>query len=115
MKLTVKEKLNRLNDYLYYESEKIFKSWYIVSWIILIVGYSLSIVAYTLFGYPPVWLVILSGLGIIGTFINFFIAVLLAIFYVIRTAVKKEITKSRIVLLLSYATVSLLFYFASTI
>jgi hypothetical protein len=117
MNVSVKKAVNEVSNFVFIELEGMFKVWQIVSWIMLLMGYSLLIVAYTLFGEPPIWLVVCGLAGIVVTLVNFFLALFVALLYVAKGLKEKDmdLVKNKVLITIGYNAVAGLMYFAITL
>lgn len=117
MSVSVKKAVNEVSNFVFTELEGMFKVWQIVSWIMLLMGYSLLIVAYTLFGEPPMWLVVCGLAGIVVTLVNFFLALFVALLYVAKGLKEKDmdLVKNKVLITIGYNAVAGLMYFAITL
>lgn len=113
MKTKVTKIYGKLVENVTYGIEKIFSGWIILSWIILLLSYSLLIVSSTLFTLPPEWLGIVGLSGVYYNSVNFFIAIVVAFIYLIQSILEKdtEVIYSRVSFILLYSAVSGFLYF----
>lgn len=113
----MKNMVNNCMDFLYNEIESMFKFWNILSWSTLLIGYSFLIVAYTLFGDPPIWLTIGGMIGITVTLANFFLAIVISVFFIVKGIQNKDkvLIKEKASISLVYLFVSGFMYFAITL
>lgn len=113
MKTKVTKIYEKLVENVTYGIEKIFSGWMVLSWIILLMSYSLLIVSSTLFSQPPEWLNIVGSSGMYLTSINFFVAIFVAIIYLIKSVLDKdtEVIYSRVSMILLYSAISGFLYF----
>lgn len=108
--------VNEMVGVFHSELEKVFKVWHILSWSMLAAGYSLLIIAYTLFGEPPLWLTFFGLVGVVVTLFNFFIALFVDIYYFVKAHKENDIElKNRAYFVFAYLVTAGLMYFAVTI
>ncbi|MED2737332.1 hypothetical protein [Bacillus toyonensis] len=111
----MKKIVDQCVGFIYFEAESMFKVWQIFSWIMLLMGYSLLIVAYTLFGEPPFWMIVLGLLGVGVTIVNFFIALFIGSIYILKGFKEKdmELIKKRALIIGAYNAAALILYIAA--